>query len=57
MVDYHMLSYVLTPHHIGCIDAIEPHLPTLIPYLITTLNDPKVRLQFFTVCEVTLIVC
>ena len=28
---------------IGCIDAIEPHLPTLMPYLINTLNDPKVR--------------
>jgi transportin-1 len=27
---------------IGCLDAIEPHLPTLIPYLINTLNDPKV---------------
>lgn len=27
----------------GCIDAIEPHLPTLIPYLIQTLNDPKVN--------------
>ncbi|OJT13444.1 Transportin-2, partial [Trametes pubescens] len=25
----------------GCIDAIEPHLPTLVPYLINTLNDPK----------------
>jgi len=23
-------------------EAIEPHLPTLIPYLINTLNDPKV---------------
>jgi len=30
------------PFQIGCIDAIEPHLPTLIPYLINTLNDPKV---------------
>lgn len=28
---------------IGCIDAIEPHLPTLIPYLINMLNDPKVN--------------
>ena len=27
----------------GCIDAIEPHLPTLVPYLINTLNDSKVR--------------
>ncbi|KAG1854187.1 armadillo-type protein [Suillus subalutaceus] len=25
----------------GCIDAIEPHLTTLVPYLINTLNDPK----------------
>ncbi|KAI0649978.1 armadillo-type protein [Trametes meyenii] len=25
----------------GCIGAIEPHLPTLVPYLINTLNDPK----------------
>ncbi|OBZ69869.1 Transportin-1, partial [Grifola frondosa] len=25
----------------GCIDAIEPHLPTLVPYLINTLNDPS----------------
>lgn len=28
---------------LGCIDAIEPHLPTLIPYLINMLNDPKVN--------------
>jgi transportin-1 len=27
----------------GCIDAIEPHLTTLVPYLINTLNDAKVR--------------
>lgn len=27
----------------GCIEAIEPHLPTLIPYLINMLNDPKVK--------------
>ena len=26
----------------GCIDAIEPHLPTSIPYLINVLNDSKV---------------
>ena len=32
---------------IGCIEAIEPHLPTLIPYLINTLSDPKV-------CRITL---
>ncbi|KZT69634.1 ARM repeat-containing protein [Daedalea quercina L-15889] len=25
----------------GCIDAVEPHLPTLVPYLISMLNDPK----------------
>ncbi|EIN06595.1 ARM repeat-containing protein [Punctularia strigosozonata HHB-11173 SS5] len=25
----------------GCIEVIEPHLPTLIPYLLSTLNDPK----------------
>jgi hypothetical protein len=29
---------------IGCIDAIEPHLPTLIPYLINMLNDSKVNI-------------
>lgn len=29
---------------IGCIEAIEPHLPTLIPYLINTLNDSKVSI-------------
>ncbi len=28
----------------GFIDAIEPHLHTLVPYLIDALNDPKVRL-------------
>lgn len=28
--------------HEGCIEAIEPHLSTLIPYLINMLNDPKV---------------
>lgn len=25
----------------GCIDAVEPHLPQLIPYLLSTLNDQK----------------
>ncbi|KAG8903271.1 hypothetical protein FRB99_003538 [Tulasnella sp. 403] len=25
----------------GCIDAIEPHLPQIVPFLITTLNDQK----------------
>ena len=29
----------------GCIEAIEPHLPTLIPYLINTLNDGKVGIS------------
>lgn len=29
----------------GCIEAIEPHLPTLIPYLISTLNDAKVGIS------------
>lgn len=33
---------MLGPGFLGCIEAIEPHLPTLIPYLISTLNDPKV---------------
>lgn len=28
--------------NLGCIEAIEPHLSTLVPYLINTLNDPKV---------------
>ncbi|KAF7798984.1 hypothetical protein EIP86_010213 [Pleurotus ostreatoroseus] len=32
----------------GCIDAIEPHLPTLIPYLIQTLNDPKPLVRSIT---------
>jgi hypothetical protein len=30
----------------GCIEAVEPHLPMLIPYLIQSLNDPKVRSGF-----------
>ncbi len=25
----------------GCMDAVEPHLPELIPYLISLLNDPE----------------
>lgn len=29
-------------HPQGCIDAVEPHLPTLVPYLINMLGDPKV---------------
>ncbi|KAL9712234.1 hypothetical protein Ac2012v2_005312 [Leucoagaricus gongylophorus] len=32
----------------GCIEAIEPHLPTLIPYLINTLNDPKPLVRSIT---------
>lgn len=30
-------------HSLGCIEAIEPYLPELIPFLINTLNDAKVR--------------
>ncbi|KAF9563008.1 transportin-PC [Agrocybe pediades] len=33
---------------LGCIDAIEPHLPTLVPYLINTLNDPKPLVRSIT---------
>ncbi|KAF9012676.1 transportin-PC [Cyathus striatus] len=33
---------------LGCIEAIEPHLPTLIPYLINTLNDPKPLVRSIT---------
>ncbi|KAJ8076623.1 hypothetical protein PM082_001046 [Marasmius tenuissimus] len=32
----------------GCIEAIEPHLPTLVPYLINTLNDPKPLVRSIT---------
>lgn len=32
----------------GCIEAIEPHLPTLIPYLINTLNDSKPLVRSIT---------
>ncbi|THH08002.1 hypothetical protein EW145_g3006, partial [Phellinidium pouzarii] len=32
----------------GCIDAIEPHLPTLVPYLINMLNDPKPLVRSIT---------
>ena len=28
----------------GCIEGIEPHLPTLVPFLISTLDDAKVSL-------------
>lgn len=27
----------------GCVDYMEPHLPTLIPFLVNMLADPKVR--------------
>ena len=39
---------ILTSFSQGCIDAIEPHLTTLVPYLINTLNDPKVGGYYFT---------
>ncbi|KAF8870895.1 transportin-PC [Infundibulicybe gibba] len=32
----------------GCIEAIEPHLPTLVPYLINTLNDAKPLVRSIT---------
>ncbi|KAG0304471.1 hypothetical protein BGZ98_005487 [Dissophora globulifera] len=32
----------------GCMSGIEPHLPTLIPYLITTLNDAKSLVRAIT---------
>ncbi|KAE9408726.1 ARM repeat-containing protein [Gymnopus androsaceus JB14] len=32
----------------GCIEAIEPHLPTLVPYLINTLNDSKPLVRSIT---------
>ncbi|RPD57675.1 ARM repeat-containing protein [Lentinus tigrinus ALCF2SS1-7] len=32
----------------GCIEAIEPHLPTLVPYLINTLNEPKPLVRSIT---------
>ncbi|KAF8869298.1 armadillo-type protein [Mucidula mucida] len=32
----------------GCIEAIEPHLPVLVPYLINTLNDPKPLVRSIT---------
>ncbi|ETW74770.1 hypothetical protein HETIRDRAFT_68096 [Heterobasidion irregulare TC 32-1] len=32
----------------GCIEAIEPHLPMLIPYLISNLNDPKPLVRSIT---------
>ena len=35
----------------GCTDAIEHHLPTLIPYLINMLNDPRMsRTGPFVLC-------
>jgi len=32
----------------GCIEHIEPHLPTLIPFLVNTLNDPKPLVRSIT---------
>ncbi|KAJ7350745.1 armadillo-type protein [Mycena albidolilacea] len=32
----------------GCIEAIEPHLTTLVPYLINTLSDPKPLVRSIT---------
>ncbi|KAF7293413.1 Importin beta-2 subunit [Mycena indigotica] len=32
----------------GCIEAMEPHLPTLIPYLISTLSDSKPLIRSIT---------
>ncbi|KIY70670.1 ARM repeat-containing protein [Cylindrobasidium torrendii FP15055 ss-10] len=32
----------------GCIDVIEPHLPTLVPYLLNSLNDPKPLVRSIT---------
>ncbi|KAF9086646.1 hypothetical protein BGX29_011963 [Mortierella sp. GBA35] len=32
----------------GCMSGIEPHLPTLIPYLIQTLKDPKSLVRAIT---------
>ncbi|KAK1223941.1 hypothetical protein PQX77_013180 [Marasmius sp. AFHP31] len=32
----------------GCIEAIEPRLPTLVPYLINMLNDPKPLVRSIT---------
>ncbi|KAF7979025.1 hypothetical protein HWV62_44005 [Athelia sp. TMB] len=32
----------------GCIDHIEPHLVTLVPYLINMLNDPKPLVRSIT---------
>jgi len=34
----------------GCMSGIEPHLPTLVPYLISTLKDSKVR-NVYTHCS------
>ncbi|KAG6836464.1 hypothetical protein H0H93_007792 [Arthromyces matolae] len=37
----------------GCIEAIEPHLSTLVPYLINTLSDPKASRSNWTGVDVT----
>ncbi|KAJ6451941.1 armadillo-type protein [Mycena sanguinolenta] len=34
----------------GCIEAIKPHLTTLVPYLINTLSDPKPLVRSITCC-------
>jgi hypothetical protein len=44
------LTLVNLACHAGCIESIEPHLPTLVPYLINTLNDPNdaVRIRYLS---------
>ena len=37
-----LLRTVFLKRVVGCIDAIEPHLPTLVPYLIAQLGDTRV---------------
>lgn len=32
---------------LGGMQEIAPHLPELVPYLFTNLNDPKVRIYHF----------
>jgi transportin-1 len=32
----------------GCLEALEPHLPQLIPYLISALEDPKALVRSIT---------
>jgi transportin-1 len=40
--DYRVLA--VAHRWTGCIEVIEPHLTTLVPYLLNVLNDTKVRL-------------